>query len=102
MFLFTNLVMAHSCVRWLVALLMHMQLWQTQTAVSLQLSNTKPRQLQYAVERLREDCNLIEVDEKLLDAMTIEQCVTLSMLCCHGTQHAQQQDITVCRCFAGC
>jgi hypothetical protein len=43
--------------------------------MSLQLSKSKPRQLQYAVGGLREDFKLIEVDEKLLDAITNDQCV---------------------------
>ncbi|KAF6256903.1 sister chromatid cohesion protein Dcc1 [Scenedesmus sp. NREL 46B-D3] len=41
--------------------------------MSLQLSKTKPRQLQYAVGGLREDYKLIELDESLLDAITNDQ-----------------------------
>jgi hypothetical protein len=46
--------------------------------MSLQLSKTKPRQLQYAVGGLREDLKLIELDEKLLDAIKNDQCVMCS------------------------
>ncbi|WIA31014.1 hypothetical protein OEZ86_001054 [Tetradesmus obliquus] len=41
--------------------------------MSLQLSKTKPRQLQYAVGGLREDLKLIELDEHLLDAIKNDQ-----------------------------
>lgn len=37
--------------------------------MSLQLSTSKPRHLQYAEGGLRSDLRLIELDEKLLDSV---------------------------------
>lgn len=73
--------------------------------MSLQLSKTKPRQLQYAVGGLREDYKLIELDESLLDAITNDQCVARS-LCCAEAEHAActaaSRLFVMCVCCAGC
>lgn len=69
--------------------------------MSLQLSKTKPRQLQYAVGGLREELKLIELDEHLLDAIKNDQCVAVSLLCCSNpcSPHSNRPNCT-CDCFA--
>lgn len=48
--------------------------------MSLQLSKSKPRQLQYAAGGLREDLTLLELDESLLDIIVQDQCVPMFLV----------------------
>jgi hypothetical protein len=61
--------------------------------MSLQLSRTKPRQLQYAAGGLREDLKLIELDEKLLDAIKNDDYVAWLGSCTECTVGGLREDL---------